>query len=77
LESCYRRSLEVADELGASSVAFPLISAGVYAWPKDDAITTAIATITSAATEVNEVFLVAFDAETAQEIRNALPQGGV
>lgn len=77
LESCYRRSLEIADELGASSVAFPLISAGVYAWPKDDAITTAISTITSAQTDVNDVVLVAFDAQTAQEIHNALPQGEV
>ena len=45
LRSCYRRSLEVADELGVQTVAFPLISAGIYGWPLDDAITTAVETV--------------------------------
>jgi O-acetyl-ADP-ribose deacetylase (regulator of RNase III) len=38
LRSCYRTSLAVARELGARTVAFPLISAGVYRWPVDEAI---------------------------------------
>ena len=42
LVSCYARALAVADELGARSVAFPLVSAGIYAWPLDDAVTTAV-----------------------------------
>jgi O-acetyl-ADP-ribose deacetylase (regulator of RNase III) len=42
LRSCYRRSLEVASGLGATSVAFPLISAGLYRWPVDDAIRIAL-----------------------------------
>ena len=42
LTSCYSRALEVADELGARSVAFPLVSAGVYGWPKDDAVAAAL-----------------------------------
>lgn len=72
LESCYRRSLEVAGELGARSVAFPLISAGVYAWPRREAITAAIDTIAATPTSVDEVRLVAYDAAVHQEIASAL-----
>lgn len=72
LTSCYRRALEVAGELDARSVAFPLISAGVYGWPKADAITAAVDTITSAATSVQTVLLVAFDQRTYEEINAAL-----
>ena len=72
LTSCYRRCLEVADELGARTVAFPLISAGVYGWPKDDAIRAAIDTIRSSGTKVAEAKLVAFGADAFVEIRTAL-----
>ena len=41
LTSCYARALAVADELGARTVAFPLVSAGVYGWPKHDAVAAA------------------------------------
>ena len=50
LLSCYARALEVADELGARSVAFPLVTAGVYGWPKDDAIAAAVETLRDRAT---------------------------
>ena len=60
LESCYRRSLEVADELGARSVAFPIISAGIYGWPQRDAIAASIETIAAADTRVDDVRLVCF-----------------
>jgi O-acetyl-ADP-ribose deacetylase (regulator of RNase III) len=72
LESCYRRSLEVADELGARSVAFPLISAGVYSWPLDDAIAAAIDTIRAAPTRVDEVRIVAFQSATHERVAAAL-----
>lgn len=64
LVSAYRRSLEVADELGAASVAFPLISAGIYAWPKDDAVDAAVSTILGAGSAVDDVRIVAFDRAT-------------
>jgi O-acetyl-ADP-ribose deacetylase (regulator of RNase III) len=59
LVSAYRRSLEVADNLGATSVAFPAISAGAYAWPLDDAARIAVGTVTAAA-EWCDVGLVRF-----------------
>ena len=75
LTSCYARALAVADELGARSVAFPLISAGIYGWPKDDAIGAAIETLREAPTNVEEARLVAFGRPTYDEIRAALGQG--
>jgi len=72
LKSCYRRALEVADELGARSVAFPLISTGVYGWPRRDAIAAAIETIAAADTRVEEARLVAFEPEAHEEVRAQL-----
>ena len=62
LRSCYTESLSVADGLGARSVAFPAISAGVYGWPLEDAAVQAVAGIRAAAVEhVQEVRFVLFD----------------
>ncbi|WP_089254550.1 O-acetyl-ADP-ribose deacetylase [Asanoa hainanensis] len=72
LVSCYRRSLETADELGARSVAFPLISAGVYGWPRADAIAAAVETIATTATRVEDVRLVAFDEAGYRPLRAAV-----
>jgi O-acetyl-ADP-ribose deacetylase (regulator of RNase III) len=72
LTSCYARAIAVAEELGASTVAFPLVSAGVYGWPKDDAIAAAIETFREAETQIEEARLVAFDAATHDAIRAAL-----
>lgn len=72
LVSCYRRALAAADELGAASIAFPLISAGAYGWPKDDAIAAAVDTLRETPTRVETARLVAFDATTYELIEGAL-----
>ena len=64
LASCYRRSIEVADELGARSVAFPAVSTGVYGFPKDQAAEIAVATLARVETSVSLALLVAFDSPT-------------
>jgi len=75
LAGCYRSALAVADELGAASVAFPAISTGAYGFPRRLAAEIAVATITSTATSVERVVLVAFDGETAATYRSLLAAG--
>jgi O-acetyl-ADP-ribose deacetylase (regulator of RNase III) len=72
LVSCYANALRVADELGARTVAFPLVSAGIYGWPKDDAIAAAVETLSSTETAVEESRLVAFDDATYEQIEASL-----
>lgn len=60
LESCYRNALTLADELGARTIAFPLVSAGIYGWPEDDAVHVAVETIARTPTQIDEVRIVAF-----------------
>jgi O-acetyl-ADP-ribose deacetylase (regulator of RNase III) len=72
LVSCYANALRVADEVGARTVAFPLVSAGIYGWPKDDAIAAAVDTLRSTDTQVEESRLVAFDDATYARIQSAL-----
>jgi len=76
LASCYRRALEVAEELGAGSIAFPAISTGVYGYPKRAAAEVAVTTLSEATTTVDLVTLVAFDDETVAIYRELLPSVG-
>ena len=69
LVSCYRRSLQVADELGARSIAFPLISAGVYGWPREDAIRVAVDTILATEVQLDDARIVAFDESAFQAVQ--------
>ena len=64
LRDCYTNSLAVAAELGARTVAFPLISAGVYRWPQDDAVRQALTAIRASPGPADLVRLVLFDAAT-------------
>ncbi|MCU1431653.1 MAG: Appr-p processing domain protein [Actinotalea sp.] len=60
LSSCYQRSLAVADGLGARSIAFPAVSAGVYGWPLDSAATIAVDAVRDAAADLRSIRLVRF-----------------
>lgn len=65
LRDCYANSLRVADGLGATGIAFPLISAGIYGWPVDDAVAQALTVLHAATPEhVTEARLVLFGADT-------------
>ena len=76
LRSCYMRSLAVADELGAQTVAFPLISAGAYGWPLEDAARQALTALREAETAVEEARLVLFGEATYQLARRVLQGSG-
>ena len=67
LESCYRTSLNLAEEYGCQSVAFPLISSGIYGYPKDQALKVAVDTISAFLLEHEmTVFIVIFDRKAYQ-----------
>jgi len=73
LRSCYTESLRLADELGAQSVAFPAISAGIYGWPIEDAAIQAVAGVRAARVEhVQEVAFVLFGDEALAAFERAL-----
>jgi O-acetyl-ADP-ribose deacetylase len=71
LESCYRNALAVADELGARTVAFPAVSAGIYGWPVDDAADVAVRTVAETPSNVEEVRFVLFTDDVLAEFQRA------
>lgn len=76
LASAYRESLRVADELGARTVAFPAISAGVYGWPMDDAARIAVETVGNTRTAVEEVRFVLFGDDAYEAFTRAAQARG-
>lgn len=63
LAMCHTSSLAVVDEMGASSIAFPAISTGVYGYPIEEAARVALRAVREASTRVEHVRFVLFDRE--------------
>lgn len=75
LASCYRRSMEIAVENEAKTIAFPNISTGVYGYPKHEAAGIAIAEVTSFLSvhpEIDTVIFCVFDEENYMIYKNLL-----
>ena len=78
LESCYRNALAVADSLmeqeglAEFTIAFPLVSAGIYGWPREDAIEVQVATLTGTPTKVTKAVLVGFGDVAYNALREAV-----
>ena len=76
LTSCYRTSLQLAKDRDLETVAFPLISAGVYGYPRDEAIRIAADTVRAFLDENDDcmtVYLVLFDRGSTEEARKQYP----
>jgi O-acetyl-ADP-ribose deacetylase (regulator of RNase III) len=71
LRSCYRRSIEVAADAGATSIAFPAVSTGIFGYPADAAADVAVAAAVEHAGDLL-VRLVAFDAATLARYESRL-----
>jgi O-acetyl-ADP-ribose deacetylase len=82
LVSCYRNALAVADELMRAhrdkrfTVAFPLVSAGIYGWPREDAVEVQVSTLASTRTRVTKCVLVGYDDAAADLLRDAVARLG-
>lgn len=73
LASAYRRSVEVADELGAESIAFPSLSTGIFGFPQPLASQTAVAALRALKpASLRRCILVAYDPETLRILDEAL-----
>ena len=74
LASCYRSSLQLADQLGARSIAFPAISTGIYGFPKERAARIAVKEVLDYPGQVENVLFVCFDPQTAGIYRKLLKE---
>ena len=71
LASAYRASLQVAESVGAQSIAFPAISTGIYGFPGERAARIAVDTCAAHQGNFEGILLVAFDESSALTLRNA------
>ncbi len=74
LASAYRRSLELASELGCRSIAFPALSCGVYGYPLDEALQVsreAILSFQAGPQALQDIRLVYFDAASLRAATKA------
>lgn len=73
LKNCYINSMQLAHERGLKSIAFPLISSGIFGYPREEAVKVAISTIQGFLMETDmQVYLVVFDEETFNTAKNVL-----
>lgn len=74
LRSCYKEAIRLATEHQCASVAFPLISAGVYGYPKDQALRVAVETLSEVTEEKGmDITLVMFDRDVVDLSREMYP----
>ena len=79
LASCYRRSIEICEKHGLSSVAFPAISTGIYRFPADRAASIAVSTTVKAletTSAIEHVIFCCFSEENARLHQQALEKFG-
>lgn len=79
LRTAVRAALDAAEDVGASSMAFPAISAGVYGYPRDEAtaiIADACVRWLADRGGIDEVRLVGFDQPTADDFAAGLRRAG-
>lgn len=78
LVSCYTSALAVGDSLMTShamssfTIAFPLVSAGVYGWPREDAVRVQVETLATTPTRVTKSVLVGFSERAARALSAAV-----
>lgn len=72
LASCYRRTLAIADEIGARTLAIPAIATGIYGYPEPEAAHIAITTLRTTPTQVTTIHLIAFTPTSHQTLTKAL-----
>jgi O-acetyl-ADP-ribose deacetylase (regulator of RNase III) len=77
LASSYRESLRVAEELGAATVAFPAVSAGVYGWPVDSAAQIAVSAVRESGAAIAEARFVLFTEDVYAAFERAAASAGL